>query len=231
MVKNWSYASPQLLNGEAFGLQTDIWSLGVVLYEGMHGVTPLVALTKARLIEKMKTWKIEYSTLVQITAEMQDFINSCCKMKEEERATLESLRNHVALADAMPKKAETIEPERKDRSTLNKEIMKKFRLEFLKKYPAMQVGWVPTGPKAKSFEKSGSVDDLPDREVKEEEKAWKMQPLGWAPLSRGEFDYVWEGISDHDGSLGMLGMRYRPPLRLEDYHHPPYHYLSSFTFS
>jgi serine/threonine protein kinase len=56
------YMSPECINGKPYNKQTDIWSLGVVLYELMTLQLPFVASTMrgvSKLIKKMNYTKVK----------------------------------------------------------------------------------------------------------------------------------------------------------------------------
>jgi len=49
------YMAPQILEGSHFSSKCDIWSIGVMFYELLYGVTPWIAFGQCELLEKIQT--------------------------------------------------------------------------------------------------------------------------------------------------------------------------------
>ncbi|OMJ92677.1 hypothetical protein SteCoe_4556 [Stentor coeruleus] len=49
------YMSPELLNGEMYSFPSDIWSLGILLYEMLHGKMPFDASNESEKLQNIKT--------------------------------------------------------------------------------------------------------------------------------------------------------------------------------
>jgi serine/threonine-protein kinase ULK/ATG1 len=55
------YMSPELLNHESYTSKSDLWSLGVILYELITGIPPYLANNLKQLVNKVNTEKIDLS--------------------------------------------------------------------------------------------------------------------------------------------------------------------------
>jgi len=73
--------SPQLLLKQSYTNKSDLWSVGLIYYEMLHGKTPWMASNELQLINAIKTQKISYSKLISDLA--IDFISKCLKNNEE----------------------------------------------------------------------------------------------------------------------------------------------------
>ena len=49
-----AYVSPEIVEGTGHGLATDLWSLGVIVYELLHGVPPFQAATEQGIFERIR---------------------------------------------------------------------------------------------------------------------------------------------------------------------------------
>ncbi len=52
--------SPQILNRQFYTNKSDLWSVGLIYYEMLHGFTPWVANTELQLINGINTKPVIY---------------------------------------------------------------------------------------------------------------------------------------------------------------------------
>lgn len=69
------YMSPQLLQKQKYTNKSDLWSIGLIFYEMLHGKTPWMANNELQLITAIHTQKVTYSKLISDTS--RDFISRC----------------------------------------------------------------------------------------------------------------------------------------------------------
>ena len=67
--------SPQLLQKQKYTNKSDLWSVGLIFYEMLHGKTPWLANNELQLIKAIYNQKISYSKLLSDLA--KDFLSKC----------------------------------------------------------------------------------------------------------------------------------------------------------
>ena len=103
------YMSPQILNSIPFSSKTDIWSLGIMIYEMLYGKTPWAGKTPQDLLNHIVKQALKFTehqgsnqgyqnSLVQkpppITSEMKELLKKMLEITEEKRITWEELFVH-----------------------------------------------------------------------------------------------------------------------------------------
>jgi serine/threonine protein kinase len=68
-------ASPEALKNNVFTIKGDIWSLGVLFYEMLHGRTPWEPAAEKELLDKML--KQNYTLNRNLSEDLKDFIKKC----------------------------------------------------------------------------------------------------------------------------------------------------------
>lgn len=68
------YMSPQCLKNTGYNNKTDIWSLGVLLFELLYNKTPWPCRSQIELIASLHTMKLELPTEPHISKEMKTLI-------------------------------------------------------------------------------------------------------------------------------------------------------------
>jgi serine/threonine protein kinase len=79
--------SPQLLQKQKYTNKSDLWSVGLIFYEMLHGKTPWLANNEMQLISAIHTQKVSYSKLISDLS--KDFISRCLAVKEDDRISWE----------------------------------------------------------------------------------------------------------------------------------------------
>lgn len=78
------YMSLEILKGEEYTSKCDIWALGFIFYEILHGDTPWTANTELQLVRNIE--KQPFSIRRKgLSPETEDFLRRCLKLKEAER--------------------------------------------------------------------------------------------------------------------------------------------------
>lgn len=78
--------SPEALKHNIYTTKNDIWSLGVILYEMLHGKAPWSSSTEKELIEKMGKQPVTFAR--NISEDTKDFIRKCLTYEENQRLGL-----------------------------------------------------------------------------------------------------------------------------------------------
>lgn len=121
-VGSISYMSPERLQGNSYGYEADIWSVGVVLYEAVTGAHPYhddpngAPLTFWTLLQKVVAGNavMHNSPLKHragrehLSSELDNFLARCLAFKREERASAKELASHPWFADMDMSKSEMV---------------------------------------------------------------------------------------------------------------------------
>ena len=80
------YMSPEALQGNIYTAKNDIWSVGVILYEILHGKAPWACSNERQLIEEIN--KNSIYLLKNLSEDLKDFIRKCLTPDEKKRISL-----------------------------------------------------------------------------------------------------------------------------------------------
>lgn len=82
------YMAPQILDKKDYSAKCDIWSLGIIFYELLHGAVPWTARSERELLAKIKTETFPCSKASPQTEKM---LRQMLEVNEEKRASLRDL--------------------------------------------------------------------------------------------------------------------------------------------
>lgn len=82
-VGTHEYISPEVLNSEDADCLVDIWGLGIIIYEMVHGHTPFKGATEMLTYLNICEGKIKFKS--DLDEDVKDFILCCLKIKPTER--------------------------------------------------------------------------------------------------------------------------------------------------
>ena len=91
------YMSPQILKKGKYTTKSDLWSIGLIYYEMLHGRTPWPAQNEIELINGIYNKKISFAA--EVSERSKDFIRRCLEIYEEERISWEDAFNHRLLQE------------------------------------------------------------------------------------------------------------------------------------
>jgi serine/threonine protein kinase len=74
------YMSPEALKRNIYSIKNDIWSIGIMIYELLHGETPWECKTESELIDKMTRIPVKFKEHINLTKETKDFIRKCLEV-------------------------------------------------------------------------------------------------------------------------------------------------------
>lgn len=80
-------------------MKNDIWSIGIMAFEMLHGDTPWQCKTQKELIDKMVRIPIKFKDSLKISNNMKDFIRKCLETDETKRMSLQGLKEWISLND------------------------------------------------------------------------------------------------------------------------------------
>lgn len=72
--------SPLALVENIYTIKNDIWSLGIMFYELVHGVVPWECRTEKELLQKIKAIPIQFK--VKVSKEFEGLIRGCLEIEE-----------------------------------------------------------------------------------------------------------------------------------------------------
>ncbi|XP_031438230.2 myosin light chain kinase, smooth muscle [Clupea harengus] len=115
------FVAPEVINYEEIGFATDMWSIGVICYILVSGLSPFMGDNDNETLSNVTsaTWDFEDDTFDEISDEAKDFISSLLKKAMKARLTCVQCLDHKWL------KQDTAKMEAKQ---LSKEALKKYIL-------------------------------------------------------------------------------------------------------
>ena len=84
--------SPELLKKKSYNYTVDIWGLGILLYELMHGYSPFRAKKAEQILYNIMNKSIKFSS--HISEEARDLVRKILKYKSENRLSIEGILDH-----------------------------------------------------------------------------------------------------------------------------------------
>lgn len=104
----FEYMSPEIINDKFYDYSTDIWSLGVLLYEMTHGYSPFIPQkisknSRKEIFENINN--LNYKIRKNLTDECIDLIHRLLTVKPEERIKIDEIFEHpwVKVREGMAK--------------------------------------------------------------------------------------------------------------------------------
>ena len=92
------YLAPEVLEGGGYDKTADWWSLGILVYEMMHGLPPFYNKSQSLMFKLIKESDIKFSEKVKLTLEAQDFLVRILKKNPKDRlgahADVEEILGH-----------------------------------------------------------------------------------------------------------------------------------------
>lgn len=83
---------PEALKNNIYSIKSDIWSVGVIIYELLHGETPWECKTERELLEKISRIPVSFKS--SISDDLRDFIKKCLEVDENRRFNLDQMKSH-----------------------------------------------------------------------------------------------------------------------------------------
>ncbi|KAH0573012.1 Aurora kinase [Spironucleus salmonicida] len=97
------YLPPQVVSGQSYGSRSDIWALGILVYEMRVGQPPFfdenIEITK----RKIQEGKVEFGVEFEGLNDLKDFVKRCLSKDESKRPSAEELLKHKFLTTEIVK--------------------------------------------------------------------------------------------------------------------------------
>ena len=71
------YMPPEALKNNIYSNKSDIWSIGIMAFEMLHGDTPWQCKTERELIDKMQRIPVKFRDSLQLSDNIKNFIRKC----------------------------------------------------------------------------------------------------------------------------------------------------------
>ncbi|RKP14380.1 kinase-like domain-containing protein, partial [Piptocephalis cylindrospora] len=100
------WMAPEVVKGEWYGPKVDIWSLGVVIYEMMHGQPPYIDYPPLKALYLLATGGMPDEEIKEdkdaeqnerLSTDLISFLKDCTRYKAEERPSASTLLEHPLL--------------------------------------------------------------------------------------------------------------------------------------
>ncbi|CAG9332088.1 unnamed protein product [Blepharisma stoltei] len=89
------YMAPEMVLGKKHSFELDIWALGVLLYEMLHGESPFNAARENEKVQQIISCNPRYATFVSDAA--KDLMQKLLKVEPTERMPINDILNHAFL--------------------------------------------------------------------------------------------------------------------------------------
>ena len=86
------YMAPEIITKNGYNYNSDLWSVGIILYEMIHGYTPFNVSNFIDLIKEIKKKNIQIK--MDVSEDCQELIYSLCKTNPNERLSWNDFFNH-----------------------------------------------------------------------------------------------------------------------------------------
>ena len=93
MVGTPLYMSIEILKGESYTSKCDIWAMGFIFYELLHGETPWTAMNEVQLVRNIEKMPLVIKRK-DISPETQDFLRKCLQVHEKDRISWDQIFAH-----------------------------------------------------------------------------------------------------------------------------------------
>ena len=93
------FAAPEIVEREPVGFYTDMWSIGVLAYVLLSGLSPFAGATDIDTLKNVKAcrWEFDEEAFINVSEEGKDFIRKLLTKQKEKRLTAHECLNHAWL--------------------------------------------------------------------------------------------------------------------------------------
>lgn len=88
------YISPEILTDEGYDYRVDLWSVGVLTYEFLFGVTPFFVANQMEMYKRIDNVEYTFPNESSVSENAKNFIRGLLQRKPEDRLSLDALLNH-----------------------------------------------------------------------------------------------------------------------------------------
>ena len=93
------FAAPEIVEREPVGFYTDMWSIGVLAYVLLSGLSPFAGATDIDTLKNVKAcrWEFDEEAFINVSEEGKEFITRLLTKQKEKRMTAHECLNHAWL--------------------------------------------------------------------------------------------------------------------------------------
>ena len=97
------FAAPEIVEREPVGFYTDMWSIGVLAYVLLSGLSPFAGATDIDTLKNVKAcrWEFDEEAFINVSEEGKEFITRLLTKQKEKRMTAHECLNHAWLTGRM----------------------------------------------------------------------------------------------------------------------------------
>jgi len=172
------FVAPEVVNFDTLGKGTDVWSIGVIAYVMVSGLSPFMGDNEQETLSNVSLAEVDFDddAFNDISSDATNFIESLLTRKERDRPSCEECSKHKWLAESLKKQEkENAENKRLTTARLN---LRKFiaRRRLQRSFNAVRAITRLSISLKKSLDRDDSSSSLcqspatPDRIVEEDEK-------------------------------------------------------------
>lgn len=88
----YEYMAPEIIDNVGYDKKVDIWSLGILLYELLHGHSPFRGDTPSIVFKNIKAGAVKFGS--EVSSEAKDLITGILKKDPKQRLSIEQILNH-----------------------------------------------------------------------------------------------------------------------------------------
>lgn len=81
------YMAPEILRGEPYSVNADIWSVGVIFFEMLYGFCPYQSNSIATLISVIEEQPLYFDSAYNVSPNIKRFITKCLQKDDRHRIT------------------------------------------------------------------------------------------------------------------------------------------------
>ena len=86
------YMPPEALKNNIYSSKSDIWSIGIMAFEMLHGDTPWQCKTEKELIDKMQKIPVKFRDSLKLSDNIKNFIRKCLDINENKRMSIDGMK-------------------------------------------------------------------------------------------------------------------------------------------